>query len=442
MAKSLMDLATTFLFFTLLITTTNASHPSCASSSKPDAFHLSIFHIFGDCSPLPDRRPEPWPDTVLNMASKVDPKRVAYLNSLVAQKTSAPIASGPQVLNIGNYLVQAKIGTPAQPMFMVLDTSYSAAWVPSSGCLGCTSPNTFSPTSSSTFGPLDCSSAQCSRISGLMCSTTTGPGPCLFNQSYGGDSSILATLSQDSLTLGNDVISKYAFGCISAVSGNSIPPQGLLGLGRGSLSLLSQSTSLYKGVFSYCLPSYKSYYFSGSLKLGPAGQPRRIRTTPLLQNPYRPSLYYVNLTAVSVGRVRVPIPQEYLGFDPNTGTGTIIDTGTVLTRLVGPAYYAIRDEFRSQVEGPFIQKGVFDTCFTVKQEQVGPRVTLHFEGMDLKLPMENTLIHSSVGSVACLGMASNGNSGLNIIASLQQQNLRILFDTANSRLGISPELCN
>ncbi|KAF6174843.1 hypothetical protein GIB67_034629 [Kingdonia uniflora] len=82
---------------------------------------------------------------------------------------------------------------------------------------------------------------------------------------------------------------------------------------------------------------------------------------------------------------------------------------------------------------------------TAKNEAIAPTITLHFTEMDLKLPMENTLIHSSAGSLACLSMAaapSNVNSVLNIIANLQQQNLRILFDVANSRLGIARELCN
>lgn len=436
-------LATTlFFFFALLITNTQSAKPSLlCPSSKPDSSDLSILHIYGGCSPFKARKPEPWSNIVLNMASK-DTKRVAYLDSLAARKTSAPIASGQQVLNIGNYLVRAKIGTPAQLMFMVLDTSTDNAWVPCTGCLGC-SPNTFFPNSSSTFGPMDCSSAQCTQVYGLISCPTTGYGACRFNQSYGGDSSLLATLSHDSLSFDKDVIPNYAFGCINAVSGNSIPPQGLLGLGRGPLSLTYQSKSLYNGIFSYCLPSFKSYYFSGSLKLGPTGQPRSIKTTPLLQNPHRPSLYYVNLVAVSVGRVQVPIPQQHLTFDPNTGVGTIIDSGTLLTRFVGPAYYAIRDEYRKQVQGPFSSIGVFDTCFPVIHEQVAPTVTLHFEGLDLKLPMENTLIHSSAGNMACLAMAANSvNSVINIIASWQQQNLRVLYDTANSRIGFAREICN
>lgn len=442
-----MDLrATIFFFFSaLLISITVAVNP-CDSES--DSSDLSVIPIYSKCSPFNNQpKSESWVNTVINMASK-DPARVKYLSSLAAQKTtSVPIASGQQVLNLANYVVRVKLGSPGQLMFMVLDTSNDVAWVPCSGCTGCSS-TTFSPQASTTFGSLDCSMTKCTQVSGFSCPTTgsaSAAAACLFNQSYGGDSSFSATLVQDSLLLATDIISNYTFGCINSVSGGSIPPQGLLGLGRGSMSLLSQSGSLYSGVFSYCLPSFKSYYFSGSLKLGPAGQPRSIRTTPLLRNPHRPSLYYVNLTGISVGRVQVPIAQELLAFNPNTGSGTIIDSGTVITRFVEPIYGAIRDEFRKQVKGPFSTLGAFDTCFATGNEQLAPSVKLHFTGLDLTLPMENSLIHSSSGSLACLAMASapsNVNSVLNVIANLQQQNLRIVFDVANSRLGIARELCN
>lgn len=328
-------------------------------------------------------------------------------------------------------------------MFMVLDTSNDAAWVPCSGCIGC-SGTTFAPNTSTSFGSMDCTMPECSQVRGLSC-PATGTGECSFNQSYGGDSSFTATLSRDSLGLATDKIPNFIFGCINAISGKSIPPQGLLGLGRGPMSLLSQSGSLYSGLFSYCLPSFKSYYFSGSLKLGPVGQPKNIKTTPLLKNPRRPSLYYVNLTGIRVGRVNVPIAPEFLAFDPTTGAGTIIDSGTVITRFVQPVYNAIRDEFKNQVKGPFSTLGAFDTCFATTNEDVAPPITFQFTGMDLKLPLENSLIHSSSGSLACLAMAAapnNVNSVLNVIANLQQQNLRILFDVANSKLGIARELCN
>ncbi|KAI3972572.1 hypothetical protein MKX01_019230 [Papaver californicum] len=384
---------TAFLFISLLISAAHAFESCKTSELSSDDLELSILHMYGKCSPS---KRESWLDTVLNMAEK-DPNRVNYL---LTQKTAtaAPIASG-QVLNIGNYIVRAKLGTPSQLMYMVMDTSNDAVWVPCSGCTGWSS-TVFNPSLSTSFGSLDCKTTQCTQVRGVSCPDAEA-SPCQFNQTYGSvDSSISATLSQDSLNLGGvGVLSNLSFGCINSVSGRSVPPQGLLGLGRGSMSLVSQSLSLYSGVFSYCLPS----------------QPKNIKTTPLLRNPRRPSLYYVNLTGISVGKVLVPVAPGLLDFDTNTGAGTIIDSGTVITRFKAPLYTALRDEFRKQNEDQF------------------PVITLHFTGMDLKLPTENTLIHST---------SSNAYSVLNVIANLQQQNFRILFDLTNSRLGISHEICN
>ncbi|KAF2322524.1 hypothetical protein GH714_017452 [Hevea brasiliensis] len=274
-----------------------------------------------------------------------DQARLQYLSSLVARKSVVPVASGRQITQSPTYIVSAKIGTPAQTMLLAMDTSNDVAWLPCSGCVGCSSA-VFNSAKSTTFKTLGCQAAQCKQ---------------------------------------------------------SVPPQGLLGLGRGPLSLLSQSQKLYKSTFSYCLPSFRSLSFSGSLRLGPIGQPKRIKTTPLLKNPRRSSLYYVNLVAIRVGRRVVDIPPSALAFNPTTGAGTIFDSGTVFTRLVTPAYTAVRDAFRKRV------------------------------GMQ-----------RTAGSITCLAMAAapdNVNSVLNVIANMQQQNHRILYDVPNSRIGVARERC-
>lgn len=228
-------------------------------------------------------------------------------------------------------------------------------------------------------------------------------------------------------------------------NGTSMPTQGLLGLGRGPLSLLSQTQTLYKSTFSYCLPNFKSKSFTGSLRLGPIAQPKRIKFTPLLKNPRRSSLYYVELIGIRVGRRVVDIPSEALTFNPNTGAGTIIDSGTVFTRLVEPVYTAVRNVFRNRVgrNVTVTSLGGFDTCYT--REIIPPTITFMFKGMNVTLPAENLMIHSSVGSTSCLAMAvapGNVNSVLNVIANMQQQNHRILFDVPNSRIGVAREQCS
>ncbi|CAM8936504.1 unnamed protein product [Rhodiola kirilowii] len=139
----MLHFGTTLLVFCTLLASASASH--CPSATKTGRSDLSVVPIYGKCSPFNPSKSNSWVDNVVDMASK-DPERMTYLVSLLAGKKAikVPIASGQNVLNIGNYIVRAKIGTPGQLMFMVLDTSSDAAWLPCSGCTGCTS-NTFSP---------------------------------------------------------------------------------------------------------------------------------------------------------------------------------------------------------------------------------------------------------------------------------------------------------
>lgn len=120
-------------------------------------------------------------------------------------------------------------------------------------------------------------------------------------------------------------------------------------------------------------------------------------------------------------------------------------SGTVFTRLVTPAYTAVRDAFRRRVglNLTVTSLGGFDTCYSVPIS--APTITLMFPGMNVTLPQDNLLIHSTAGSMTCLAMAAspdNVNSVLNVIASMQQQNHRYLFDVPNSRLGVAREPCS
>nr|GLL40983.1 aspartyl protease AED3-like [Ipomoea trifida] len=439
MKKTNLFLTLFLAVFSLGVVAQGLNNPKCKAQEKGST--LQVLHVYSSCSPFrPAKSSLSWEDTVLQMQTK-DEARLLYLDSLVAKKSVVPIASARQITQSPTYIVRANIGTPPQTLLLAMDTSNDAAWVPCSGCVGCPSSSAlFDQSKSTTFQDVACGAPQCSQVPNPACEGNV----CGFNLTYGG-STIAANLSQDTVTLAADSVAGYTFGCILRATGSSVPPQGLLGLGRGPLSLLSQTQSLYQSTFSYCLPNYKSPNFTGSLRLGPVGQPQRIKFTPLLKNPRRPSLYYVNLIGIKVGRGLVNIPPGSFTFDPATGAGTIIDSGTVFTRLVQPAYEAVRDEFRRRM-GPnatVSSLGGFDTCYTVPITI--PSLTFLFAGMNVTLPPDNFLIHSSSGSTTCLAMAAapgNVNSVLNVIANLQQQNHRILFDVPNSRLGVARETCS
>ncbi|KAF8403644.1 hypothetical protein HHK36_011748 [Tetracentron sinense] len=436
MKRPFPSLLHSILLALLFLYPAQGSDPNC--NSEDHGSTLQVMHIYSPCSPFRPSKSLSWEETVLDMAAK-DEARLQYLSSLVAKKSVVPIASGRQIIQSPTYIVRAKIGTPPQTLLMAMDNSNDAAWIPCAGCVGCSS-SVFSSTKSTTYKTLGCQAAQCKQVPNPTCAGAGAGAGCSFNLTYG-SSSIAANLSQDTITLAMDAIPNYSFGCIQKLTGSSVPAQGLLGLGRGPLSLLSQTQNLYQSTFSYCLPNFKSLNFSGSLRLGPVGQPKRIKTTPLLKNPRRSSLYYVNMVAVRVGRKIVDIPPSALAFNPTTGAGTIFDSGTVFTRLVAPAYIAVRDEFRRRIKGATVSSlGGFDTCYSVPI--VAPTITFMFTGMNVTLPVDNILIHSTAGSITCLAMAAapdNVNSVLNVIANMQQQNHRVLFDVPNSRLGVARE---
>ncbi|KAI3862553.1 hypothetical protein MKX03_037657 [Papaver bracteatum] len=294
-------------------------------------------HIYGKCSPFKPSKSLLWEEKIVLMARK-DENRLRYLSSLVL------IASARQIIQSPTYIVRL--------------------WVPCNGCSGCFS-KLFDSTKSTSYKTLGCGSAECKKVPNPTCG---GSSVCTFNQTYG-VSSFFASLTKDSVQLARDLIPNYSFACLGNVTSNS-----------GTLVSPIPIQSLYKSTFSYCLPSFKSPNFSGSLS-----------------------------------KV-VDIPPSALAFNPTTSARTIFDSGTVYTRLVTPAYEAVRNEFRRRIKANVSSLGGFDTCYT--QPIVAPIITLQFSGMNVTLPLDSILLHSTAGGTTCLATAAapdNVNSGLNVL---------------------------
>ncbi|KAG9151830.1 hypothetical protein Leryth_002102 [Lithospermum erythrorhizon] len=398
---------------------------------------LQVFHMY------PSNHLS-WLDNVLKMQTQ-DKARLQFLSSLAVggNRSVVSIGWGRNILQSPTYIVKAKFGTPGQTLILALDTSNDNVWIPCTACVGCGT-TVFAQAKSTTYKKVPCGSPQCGQVLGPVCSPDK---TCASNFTYG-SSSIQTRVSQDTVKLvAQDPLPNFTFGCIEQTSGGSIPPQGLLGLGRGPLSFMSQTNSLYKSTFSYCLPSFKSTKFTGSLRLGLVGQPPKMKTTPLLKNPRRSSLYYVKMVGIMLGNKVLDIPPTAFAFNPTTGAGTVFDSGTSYTTLVKPAYTALSTEFKKRMGKATVSSlGGFDTCYTIPIPITTiPSITLMFDGMNVTFQQDNFLIKSTAGSTTCLAMAAapeNLNSVLNVIGNMQQQNHRILFDIPNSRLGVAPQMCS
>lgn len=152
-------------------------------------------------------------------------------------------------------------------------------------------------------------------------------------------------LSNETLTLTPSIVLKdFMFGCGSRPRDRdyhylSDQTVGVMGLGRGSLSIASQGYRSINGSFSYCLPSLNGN--AGFLIFGSQREEfGLVQFTPMLHNPTAPSYYFVDLIGLSVGGKMLPIPASVF-----RDVGTVLDTGTVVTYLPEAAYLALHSEF-------------------------------------------------------------------------------------------------
>ena len=162
----------------------------------------------------------------------------------------------------------------------------------------------------------------------------------------------------------------------------------------------------------------------------------------MIPNPQLSIFYLANLTGISIGGVKLPD----LG---NNRNGILVDSGTVITRLLPSVYRAVKDEFVKQFSGfPLVQGfSILDTCFNLSgYEEVDiPTLRLHFEG-DAELNVDVTGIFYFVktdASQACLALASlSYEDEIAIIGNYQQRNIRVVYDTKESKLGFAKETCS
>eukprot|EP01018_Ginkgo_biloba_P029556 Gb_20722 [translate_table: standard] len=415
-----------------------------------------LVHIHSKCSPFRQGESS-WLSLVLESVERDNHRYRKLANRLLVslpakidtEDVQEPVSSG-QLVNSGNYIIKVAYGTPGQSMYAVIDTGSDMTWAPCTPCSGCDSNATqpFDSSKSSSYKVLGCSSPPCVQLGS---DPSCGMLNCSFTQTYGDGSTFGAVLSNDTLTLGTDSFPGFHFGCAHTQTGLIRSAPGLIGLGREPISFLSQTDKLYGKTFSYCLPSYRSPNLSGSIRLGKeALSATGLKFTPLLLNPANPSFYYVSLKGISVGDERLSISPEMFALNQSTGQGTIIDSGTVITRLVKPAYSVMRDAFQAKVSNLTVitPGGPFDTCYDISSANVSvPSITFHFENyLDLVLPEENVLFPANEdGTAVCLAFSvppsDSSVSMISIIGNFQQQNWRILYDVPNSKLGIGPEHC-
>ncbi|RZS06721.1 hypothetical protein BHM03_00037433 [Ensete ventricosum] len=454
----LLLLVMTYFLLTVASSLRDAPRSSCSSEAKVDELHhhlnssgidFTLHHPRSPCSPAP------FPSLSFSAILSHDDARVRYLaarlrnttlapsrSSLILQPDAAsiPLSSGTSV-GVGNYVTRVGLGTPVKTYVMVVDTGSSLSWLQCSPCrVSCHSQvgAVFDPAASATYRSVSCSAPEC----GGLLSATLNPSSCsvanvcIYQASYGDTSFSVGYLGMDSLSLGSrPALADFVYGCGQDNEGLFGKSAGLIGLARNKLSLLSQLAPRLGHSFSYCLPTMAS---TGYLSIG-SYNPAQFSYTPMVSSSLDDTLYFVRLTGITVGGKNLPVRASAY-----TGTPTIIDSGTVITRLPPDVYTALSNAIVAALKRYKREPAysILDTCFrgTVKASAV-PVVNMVFEGgATLKLASRNVMIDVDDATMTCLAFAPAGRVA--IIGNRQQQTFKVVYDVANSRIGFAAGGCS
>lgn len=369
--------------------------------------------------------------------------------SASASQTQLPITSGFKLQTL-NYIITATFGV--RNLTVIVDTGSDLTWIQCQPCKICyNQPEPlFNPLVSPSYQSIPCNSSACKSLqfatgnSGI-CGSGSDTS-CNYMVSYGDGSYTRGQLGKEQLVLGTTPVQNFVFGCGRNNRGLFGSASGLMGLGRNKLSLISQTSDTFGGIFSYCLPTSDAMA-SGSLILGSDSSVYKNLTpfsyTRMIPNPQLLTFYFLNLTGINIGGVAAAAPSF------GKGGIFIIDSGTVISRLPPSLYKAVKTEFLKQFSGypkaPTFS--ILDTCFNLSayQEVSIPTVSMQFEG-DAELAVDfNGILYiaKADASQVCLALASlTYEDEIGIIGNYQQRNTRVIYDTNESKLGFAKETCS
>ncbi|EEF46835.1 Aspartic proteinase nepenthesin-2 precursor, putative [Ricinus communis] len=355
-----------------------------------------------------------------------------------------PVQSGIP-LGAGNYLVKMALGTPKLSLSLALDTGSDITWTQCEPCVGSCyrqAQTKFDPRKSSSYKNVSCSSSSCRIITDSGGARGCVSSTCIYKVQYGDGSYSVGFFATEKLTISpSDVISNFLFGCGQQNAGRFGRIAGLLGLGRGKLSLALQTSEKYNNLFTYCLPSFSSSS-TGHLTLG--GQvPKSVKFTPLSPAFKNTPFYGIDIKGLSVGGHVLPIDASVF-----SNAGAIIDSGTVITRLQPTVYSALSSKFQQLMKDYPKTDGfsILDTCYDFSgNESISvPRISFFFKGgVEVDIKFFGILTVINAWDKVCLAFAPNDDDGdFVVFGNSQQQTYDVVHDLAKGRIGFAPSGCN
>ncbi|KAI0519517.1 hypothetical protein KFK09_006966 [Dendrobium nobile] len=393
---------------------------------------LPLHHPQSPCSPSPLSSDLPFSDILHHDSTRVN----SLLHRITTSAASVPLFKGT-ALGVGNYVARINVGTPPTTYTVVTDTGSSLSWLQ---CLPCKRychrqlDPIFNPAASSTYRTIPCSAAYCSALlsATLYPSGCDSSRTCIYEASYGDASFSIGYLSQDTLSLSSSVaaIPNFIFGCGQDNEGLYGESAGIIGLAKNSISLFSQLSPKFGSSFSYCLSSSSA---TGYLSFG-GYNPGKFVFTPMAKSSADQSLYSLKLSSIAVASQSIAVSEE---------SPSIIDSGTVITRLPEEVYGAVSAAVVKAIGAKVARApaySILDTCYKGSAAEVPtPEVAFVFGGgAVVRLPGSNVMIDVDSG-VTCLAFAAA--RGATIIGNWQQKTFDIVYDVGEGRIGFAAGGC-
>ncbi|KAK7307961.1 hypothetical protein VNO77_41471 [Canavalia gladiata] len=364
-------------------------------------------------------------------------------------KKSSYATNGPftrVTSNNGDYLMKLTLGTPPVDMYGLVDTGSDLVWAQCTPCQGCYKQKSpmFEPLRSKTYTPIPCDSEQCDSLFGHFCSPQK---LCAYSYAYADSSVTKGLLARETVTFSSAneepvVVGDIIFGCGHSNSGTfNENDMGIIGLGGGPLSLVSQIGNLYGSKrFSQCLvPFHADPHSSGTISFGELSDVsgEGVVTTPLVSEEGQ-TPYLVTLEGISIDDTFVPFNSSEMLSRGNM----MIDSGTPATYLPQEFYDRLIEELKVQSNLlPIDDDPDLGTqlCYRSETNLEGPVLTAHFEGADVQLLPIQTFIPPKDG-VFCFAMIGT-TDGDYIFGNFAQSNILIGFDLDRKMVSFKPTDC-
>ena len=345
----------------------------------------------------------------------------------------------------GECVMSYAVGTPPVKVYGIVDTGSDMIWMQCKRCTQCYSQVTplFDPSKSKSYKAFSCRSNTCHSVLGSYCYAKR----CQYHIDYGDATFSYGDLSVETLTLGSTngslTLLRTAIGCghinFKVLKGTN---SGIVGLGRGPVSLINQLGPSVGWKFSYCLVPETTLHSNSTSKLsfGDAAVVNGPGTvsTQLFGKPGE-VFYLVTLEGLSVGIHRAEFGSSLAigGDDGNM----VIDTGTTVTLLPDDFYtwleITVAHEVKSNpIKDPNLRLSL---CYNGTLDELDiPVITAHFRGANVVLNPSSTFIEVADG-VLCLAFERTQTHA--VLGNLAQQNLLVGYDLQKNTVSFQPTDC-